>query len=621
MNQPIPFGKYTLTERLAAGAFAEIFRAVTRTAGGTNLVVVVKRILPEASQNPEFSANFLEEARLASQLAHPNIARVYEWGRHQDSFFIAMEYIEGTNLASLEQSLAEQGARFPPTLGIYVACEVLQGLGYAHTLKDAFGNPLGIVHRGVNPPNIVLSSTGEVKLVDFGLARATFRVRPTAPGAFAPQATYAAPEQLRHRAVDHRADIFSVGVVLYEILTGLKLRSAGDEAGLQGVLAAARERPPSRVHPDIPVELDEAVFAAMAEDPAQRPQSAEALRERLMGFLQRWDRQADAEALSAFLVDTLSGRARSHQQNARFAFGEATSQWMARGENLEELVKLTPSQKETADGFLQDFGPGASPPGPSAPPAAPAEPALSAAPALSAPAPLMEAPPRGRFSTGETVMAVEASGLGRGRLWKNLAWVLGALVLLGLAGYWFATRLSSGAGATAAADAGPAPVEKYAGEIQLKVTPEVAVVLIDGDPYRPDGNPPKLLGVRAGTHRVRLVAPGHLPWEGELTFAADQPGLIEQTLSPRKGKLTLKSDPPGADIFIDNKKVGRTPKTIEGVEAHREHAVVLRAKKYKDLKFKIERTDWPEDVEAPLLIEKKLERAGGAKPPKKPRGR
>ncbi|NMB75276.1 MAG: protein kinase [Myxococcales bacterium] len=620
MNQPIPFGKYTLTERLAAGTFAEIFRAVTRTAGGTNLVVVVKRILPEASQNPEFSANFLEEARLASQLVHPNIARVYEWGRHQDSFFIAMEYIEGTNLASLEQSLAEQGARFPPTLGIYVACEVLKGLGHAHTLKDAFGNPLGIVHRGVNPPNIVLSSTGEVKLVDFGLARAAFRVRPTAPGAFASQATYAAPEQLRHQAVDHRADIFSVGVVLYEILTGQKLRSAGDEAGIQGVLAAARQRPPSRVHPDIPVELDEAVFAAMAEEPTLRPQNAEALRERLMGFLQRWDRQADAEALSAFLVDTLSGRARSHQQNARFAFGEATSQWMARGENLEELVKLTPSQKETADGFLQDFGPGAA----AAPePPAPAAPVVSREPAPSdaASAPLMEAPPRGRFSTGETVMAVEASGLGRGRLWKNLAWVLGALALLGLAGYWFATRLTAGAGATAAADAGPAPVEKYAGEIQLKVTPEVAVVLIDGDPYRPDGNPPKLLGVRAGTHRVRLVSPGHLPWEGELTFVADQPGLIEQTLSPRKGKLTLKSDPPGADIFIDNKKVGRTPKTFEGFEAHREHAVVLRAKKYKDLKFKIERTDWPEDVEAPLLLEKKLERAGGAKPPKKPRGR
>jgi hypothetical protein len=218
-------------------------------------------------------------------------------------------------------------------------------------------------------------------------------------------------------------------------------------------------------------------------------------------------------------------------------------------------------------------------------------------------------------------MAVEASGLGRGRLWKNLAWVLGAVALLALAGYWFATRLASSDGAVAAADAGPAPVEKYAGEIQLKVTPEVAVVLIDGDPYRPDGNPPKLLGVRAGTHRVRLVAPGYLPWEGELTFAADQPGLIEQALAPRKGKLTVKSDPAGADIVFDSKKAGRTPKTFESVEAHREHTVVLRAKRFKDHKFKVEPADWPEDAEAPLLIEKKLERAGGAKPPKKPRGR
>lgn len=594
MAEPTPFGKYTLLDRLASGPVADVYRAVTRKADGGELPVVVKLIRPEAARDQKFLTSFVDEARVASMLDHPNIARTYEWGKQEDSLFIAMEYIEGTNLASLMQSLVEQGLRFPPTYAVYIVSEVLIGLVHAHHLKDPYGNPMGLVHRDVSPPNIVLSSSGEVKLVDFGLAKVAAKLQATIPGVFGGKFTYMAPEQIRHSEVDHRADIFSCGVVLYELLTGQKLHSTGEDASVRAVVESARSRPPSSVHADIPAELDAVLLRAMAEDPAQRPQDAADMASQLTDFIERWDRQVDADTISSFLVDTLSGRAGQRKEQVGFAFGEATSQWMAQGENLEKLVKVP------AAGGPEDLLAGV-PPVPRGP--------VDAPPPQPTPD-LGLRPPKKSFAGGETVMAIQDGGLGKGRQLKNLLLVLGVLAVAVLAVVLVITNLGKEDASTEETTEEPAPAapKGFAGPLQVKTEPGGALVFVDGDLVEPQGSPPRIMGQRAGTHRIKLVVPGYLPWEGDVVLEADEPHTLEQTLQERRGPVTITSTPPRAWVFFDGKRVGRTPRTLEDVSAAKAHQVVLRRRRYRPEKLTIEPSDWPDDPAQALTIEKKLTR-------------
>jgi hypothetical protein len=602
---PVPFGKYTLHERLASTPVADIYRAVTRKADGGELPVVIKRLRPEASQDPNFLTSFVDEARVASMLEHPNIAKTYEWGRHEDSLFIAMEYIQGTNLASLMQSVAEQNLRFPPTIGLHVLCEVLTGLAYAHGLKDPYGNPLGLVHRDVSPPNVVLSSSGGVKLVDFGLAKLATRLQSTLPGAFKGKFTYMSPEQIRRGDIDVRADLYSCGVMLYELLTGIKLQSKGEESDIRSVLDAARSRPPSSVHPDIPAELDQLVARAMEEKPGGRPATAVDMLGELGQFMGRWDRKVDAASFSAYLVETLSGRAGQEQEQqekkkAGFAFGEATSQWMAQGDNMEELVKIHP-----APGVDE---------APLPPEQASPAPQVQAQP--STPEALMEAefkpPPKRRFSAGQTVMAILEGGLGKRRQLKTLLILLGGAALTVLVVVFIISSLGKEdeVKKETALEAPPAPVEAFAGAVQFKTEPDGALIFVDGDLVKPEGRPPRVMGLRSGTHRIKLVHPGYLPWEEDLTLEADKPRVVEQKLEERMGNVVMTSRPPKAKIYLDGEMVGQTPKTLESLSAAKSHKVVLKARgrRWEPMRFSIEPPDWPEEIEEDLKIEKTLKK-------------
>jgi len=601
-QDPIPFGKYTLHERLASTPVADIFRATTRKADGGELSVVIKRLRPEASQDPNFLTSFVDEARVASMLDHPNIAKTYEWGKHDESLFIAMEYIRGTNLASLMQSVAEQNLRFPPTVAVHVICEVLTGLAYAHGQKDPFGNLMGLVHRDVSPPNVVLSASGEVKLVDFGLAKLANRLQATLPGAFAGKYTYMSPEQIRRKEVDARADIFSCGVVLYELLTGIKLQSKGEESDIGTVLAAARSKPLSSVHADIPIELDELVARTMQELPDSRPASAMDLLGELGQFKDRWDRKVDAQSLAGYLVEVMSGQAskaetpaetieqeakedQSRKEKPGFAFGEATSQWMAQGDNMDELVKLHPEPSGE--------------PAATAPPAEPAEPEF-------------KPPPKRRFSAGQTVMAILEGGLGKRRQLKTLLLLVGGIALVVLIIVFIVSGLSKEdeIEKEEVVEPPPAPVEAFAGAVQFKTEPDGALVFVDGDLVKPEGQPPRVMGLRAGMHRIKLALPGYLPWEDDITFEADKPRVIEQKLEERIGSVVFISKPSKAKIYLDGELVGRTPKTVENLSAAKSHKVVLKAKgrRWEPLRFRIEPPDWPERIDEDLKVEKKIKR-------------
>lgn len=582
-SEPIPFGKYTLRERLATGRITDVYHGMTKKADGSELSVVIKLIRPEAADDSRFMSAFVDEARIASMLEHPNLARMYEWGKHEGNLFIAMEYIEGTSLASIMQSLVEQGQRFPPTIGIYIVAEVLKGLVYAHGLKDAYGNPLKLVHRAVNPPNIALSAVGEVKLVDFGMAKVASEVQDTLPGIFSGKFTYMAPEQILHKGVDSRADLYSCGVVLYELLSGNKLKATSDGTQAHSVVDAARAKPPSSVHPDIPAELDELIIRAMSESLEQRPASTEAMLNDLSSFLDRWDRKVDAEVISAFLVDTLTGRVAQKKDRASFAFGEATSEWMARGDQLVPVGDRLPSPS----GYVKSK------------PAEPSEPQFK--------------PPSGKFKGGETVMAIEEGGLGKGRQLKTLLLVGGVLLIAVLAIVLVVSNL--GKEEEKATDrlkqppkaVEPLATEGFAGALHVKSSPEEALVFVDGDLVKPEGKPPRIMGLRAGTHRIKLVVAGYLPWEGDVTLETDKPHTIEQKLEVRSGSVEITSVPSKASIYLNGRRAGRTPKTFKKLPANKTYNVFL---KYKRLKadFKIEPTDWPEDPAEGLKFEKKLEK-------------
>jgi eukaryotic-like serine/threonine-protein kinase len=605
MSQGTPFGRYVLIEKLSSGPMAELHRAVTRSAAGAEVQVVVKRIRDELASDPAFAGPFLDEARLATALQHPNIARVYEWGREGESLYIAMEYIQGTNLASALQATSEQGVRFQPTVGLHVLSEVLRGLAYAHELTDPFGLKLGVVHRNVCPQNIVLSAAGQVKLVDFGLALATSRTATTRPGMFAGGLTYLAPEVLARRQTDYRADLFSVGAVLYEVLSGRKLHVAAGPEAVQAVARAVRANPPSKVQADIPPELDQLVVRATSPNPAERPASAQEFQARLGEVLASWSKPVDPAGLARYLVEVMSGRAREVSGRASFAFGEATSHWFAQGEQLERMEPGAPP----ADAPPAPTTTGAPAPGPApvlgtllenAPRPDPTDPVLRA--------------PRGRFAEGSTVMAVEEGGLGRKRTWKAFAIVLGVLALGGVLIAALLSALSAGPEVKKPDASTPeTPSETaFSGPVALKVQPALVAVFVDGDPVRPEGEPPVLLGLRAGDHRVRLAAPGYLSWEGDVHLTKDAPAELAQSLEVRKGTLAVKSTPPKAIVWLDGKKVGLTPLELPEVDASREHALQLVLPGYAPHKSSVKPTDWPDEPTAPLTLEKALEK------PKKP---
>ncbi|HUU00427.1 MAG TPA: protein kinase [Myxococcota bacterium] len=593
MTDSVPFGKYTLLERLASGAVADIYRATTRTATGEDLPVVIKKIHDELAADADFLAGFVDEARVASMLEHPNIVKVFEWGRNGNNLFIAMEYIEGTNLATLMQAVVEQAVRFPPTIGIYIVSQALAGLAYAHQIKDAFGNSLGLVHRNMSPPNIVISSAGQVKLVDFGLARVSSRLIDTRPDVFRGEYGYLAPEVLGRRELDGRADLFSLGVTLYEVLSGKKIRAQAAETQIEAISRTIRQTPPSLIHADIPVELDKLLVSAMSESPSERPASAVVMRTELDAFLDRWDRKIDADALSSFLVDALSGRMGQKKENVSFAFGEATSQWMARGENLEELVKISPAGVPRPDDLFS---------------AAPlSQPPPSDASQVTEP---VFAPPVGKFSKGETVMAIKEGGLGKGRQFKNLVIVLlGVALLVGVAVLVVWQLIGKeGRVKKRVVKSSPAEVEKFAGALTVTTQPDGAVVLVDGDLVERQGDPPRIMGLRAGDHSLKLVVAGYEPWQGDITLLADKPYLVEKKLKQRRGKLVIDSQPGKAWVYLDGKRIGRTPRTITNLPLGKAHKIVLFKKHYSKQHWEIGPADWPEHPANELTVTKKLTR-------------
>jgi serine/threonine protein kinase len=269
-----PYGPYRLLEKIAVGGMAEVFKAKRTGVEGFEKILAVKRILPHLSDNKEFVDMFIDEAKMVAGLTHPSIVQIYDLGKIDRSYYIAMEYVHGRDLRSIMKRASDKEQRLPMDLSALVAQRVCAALEYAHRKKDDRGRAMHIVHRDVSPQNILISFEGEVKLTDFGIAKAATKASQTERGALRGKLLYMSPEQAWGKPIDRRSDVFSLGIVLYEMLTGQKPFLGQSEISILEMVRECRVAAPSSLNPRIPERLEAVVVKALDRDPDHRYQDA-----------------------------------------------------------------------------------------------------------------------------------------------------------------------------------------------------------------------------------------------------------------------------------------------------------------------------------------------------------
>jgi hypothetical protein len=289
--------RYQIIRRLQKGGMAELYLARQLAEGGYEKIVAVKRVLPHLAEDAAFVRMFLNEARLAAGLSHGNIAQVLDFGSEGDEHYLVLEYVHGRSVLELLREAGKQGG-LPLPCALTIVHEVAAALHYAHDKAGPDGRPLGLVHRDVSPSNVLVSYDGEVKLVDFGIAKATAHTRVTQSGTIKGKLAYMAPEQVRGEALDRRADVFSLAVVAYELCTGRRCFQAPGEFALINRVAAGRYERPSSIRPDFPPELEAILAQGLSVAADERFASARALQLAIEAFADRHGHRLSKLALS-----------------------------------------------------------------------------------------------------------------------------------------------------------------------------------------------------------------------------------------------------------------------------------------------------------------------------------
>ena len=284
-RRPIQFGKYLLLDRIAIGGMAEIFRAKTSGAARFEKIIAIKRIHPNMSDDKDFIKMFIDEAKISGQLNHPNIAQIYELGRIEGHHFIAMEFIWGKDLLQILSKFKKQRAYMNPFQAAYIISKLCEGLDYAHKKKDAQGESIGIIHRDVSPQNILISYEGDIKIIDFGIAKARDRSSHTAAGVLKGKFGYMSPEQIRGLPIDHRSDIFAIGTLLFEMLTSRPLFTGESDLTVLEKVRNVDIPKPREVNKEIPAEVERIILKALTRQVEDRYQHASEMQEDLERYI------------------------------------------------------------------------------------------------------------------------------------------------------------------------------------------------------------------------------------------------------------------------------------------------------------------------------------------------
>jgi len=299
-----PFGQYMIEEHIATGGMADVYKARMMGMEGFQKTVAIKRIISSLTNSDEFVRMFIDEAKLAAQLSHNNIIQIFDLGKVDRSHYIAMEFIEGRDLRSILSECRERDVIMPISLAIYITTLLASALDYAHKKRDFEDRDLGLVHRDMSPQNVLISFEGDVKLCDFGIAKAASKATQTRSGALKGKLQYMSPEQAWGKDIDHRSDIFSLGLVLYEMLTSEKVFTGDSELSVLEQVRDPIIPAPSVKNADVDAEIDRIVFLALNADREERYQSAQDFQRDLEGVLRQHGWSPDRESIAGFLAET-----------------------------------------------------------------------------------------------------------------------------------------------------------------------------------------------------------------------------------------------------------------------------------------------------------------------------
>jgi len=351
LNKPTPFGKYYLLDRINVGGMAEVFKAKTVGVEGFERLVALKRILPSIAEDEEFITMFIDEAKIAVQLQHANIAQIFDLGKVDDSYFIALEYVNGRDLRGIFDDLRKVGQVMPMAQVCYLIMQLCEGLDYAHNKRDVQGRELNLVHRDVSPQNVLLGYDGEVKLIDFGIAKAAGKASKTQAGILKGKFGYMSPEQVRGLPIDRRSDIFALGIVLYEMLTSERLFIGESDFSTLEKVRNVEIIPPSSFNSEIPDKLESIVLKALEKNVEDRYQNAIDLHDDLQLFMHSVGQFSSRKDLSAWVKRTFP---------ADLPQGHAVEEFEEEIEVLEDVETVTSGVRP--DGVIEaapdgeDFG-------------------------------------------------------------------------------------------------------------------------------------------------------------------------------------------------------------------------------------------------------------------------
>jgi serine/threonine-protein kinase len=389
--------RYRVIERLAAGGMAEVFIAESAGIEGFKKQVAIKRVLPSLSEKKRFIAMFLDEARLSAQLSHSNVAQVFDIGVGENAYFIVMEYVDGANLKAVAEHLRKEGRVFPVEHACYIAEKICEGLTYAHELCGPDGEPLEIIHRDMSPPNVLITKYGEVKIVDFGLAKATSQLEKSEAGMIKGKFGYLSPEAANGEDIDARTDIFAAGIILWEMLAGKRLFLGETDFGTVKLVQEAEIPSLRAINPAVPVELEKILARALARDPAERYPTARDFGRDLTAFLYHHGNPVSAYDI-ADLVRAATAQKKKAQPERASIIDKLIEEALLEFTSLQDDKPAAPAATKAAEpakggGGFEDIGSWADElAAPAAPAREEAEPekAASEEPA----APVSEAPPR-----------------------------------------------------------------------------------------------------------------------------------------------------------------------------------------------------------------------------------
>ena len=556
MQQPVPFGKYILLERISVGGMAEVFKAKTFGVKGFARMVAIKRILPQLAEDANFVDMFISEAKTAVELNHPNLCQVFDLGLEGNEHYIAMEYIQGKDLLALHNLCRRTRQRLPVPLAAYIGARMADGLDYAHRRRGPDGQSLGIVHRDVSPQNVLVTYDGGVKVIDFGIAKARARDhKETAAGILKGKFGYMSPEQIDGgRHIDHRSDIFAIGTVIYELLTGRRLfLGDSDFATLEKIRNATYE-PARALNPDVPPELDALLARALARDPDARYPWASEFAEDLQAWLQRTGRGPLGPKLgdwmrTHFAVD-LKKELDRNEQHAQVALAEDDAPEASSDASEEDTELWEPLADDS-----REFLPSAAEARVAArPTVAPHSGALAPVPAAAPAAPL-SAPP----SLGLVMPPLSDRGAPRSR--RREATLAGVLVLVAAVSALVAYRVI---------DAPPPPPTQ--GTLVVRVTPADELTIYLNNQVVGTATPLIRPGVQAGAHALRIERDGSVPHQSSVEVRAG--GVADYTveLEATSPPVMVVSDPPG-DVYVNGQLRGRSPMAVPDLDSGREYTV------------------------------------------------